>query len=264
MGFGAVYAQQGADGADRARQQANERLGHKIKMVDFMLNSPALIERMNNRSQSFLEMDEYFDRGQFLEAEAIIDYVLRDLSVASQLLSAASRAKNRYGKTLEKLDSFSLPEWTDLTLEQSEYLQTSLEQIRQRREQAVELARAEKFEPASQMLNEAYDLKTQLITELEHEKTVVYDLVFESIQEEYDYLNKRSYHYLEMVELALEQRDVKVQTRKLIDDFIYRSVVNIEAAENLQSEARFDEAIAALDKSIKHLTSVLKILGITI
>ena len=114
------------------------------------------------------------------------------------------------------------------------------------------------------MLNAAYELKSELINELKHEKTIVYDLKFDSKQEEYDYLNKRSYHYLEMVELALAQTEVSSQKRKLVDDFIYRSVVNLEAAENLESENKVSEAIAALDKSIKHLTSVLKILGIKI
>jgi len=57
---------------------------------------------------------------------------------------------------------------------------------------------------------------------------------------------------------------VDIQSRKLLDSYIYQSMINLEAAENFQSEGRVAEANSALGKSIKQLTSALKILGITI
>jgi len=241
-----------------------------------MLNSPEMLKRMESSddplakellaraAENYLEMDEYFDRGQFLEAEAIIDYVLRDLSAASQLLSVSNRKKSVYLKSIEQLDSFVLPEWKQLTNEENEFLQTTLKQIKNLREEAVRHAQAQAFDEATELLTQAYRLKSTLIEKLQHEQTVIYDLAFDSVDEEYDYLNKRTYHYLELVEYALLQEKPAPQTRKLVDDYIYRSVVNLQAAENFKSQDKHKDAISSLDKSIKQLSSVLKLLGINI
>lgn len=276
LGSTAGYAQQAEVVSELAQNQAHEQLRHKITMVGIMLNSPEMQKRRESSddplakellaraSENYLEMDEYFDRGQFLEAEAIIDYVLRDLSAASQLLSIANRKKSAYQKSIEQLDSFVLPEWKHLTTEESEFLQTTLERIKNLREEAVRIAQAQAFDDATDLLAQAYRLKTTLIEKLQHEQTVIYDLAFESINEEYDYLNKRTYHYLELVEYALLQKKATPQTRKLIDDYIYRSVVDLQAAENFKSQGKLIDAISSLDNSIKQLTSVLKLLGLHI
>ena len=276
LGLTAGYAQQAETASELAQNESHEQLRHKITMVGIMLNSPEMLKRMESSddplakellaraAENYLEMDEYFDRGQFLEAEAIIDYVLRDLSAASQLMSVSTRKKSVYLKSIEQLDSFVLPEWKQLTIEEKEFLQTTLEQIKNLRAQAVRLAQAQELDEATDLLAQAYRLKTTLIEKLQHEQTVIYELAFGSIEEEYDYLNKRTYHYLELVEFALLQEKPTPQTRKLIDDYIYRSVVNLQAAENFKSQDKLKDGISSLDKSIRQLTSVLKLLGIKI
>jgi len=276
LGLTAGYAQQAETASELAQNESHEQLRHKITMVGIMLNSPEMLKRMESSddplakellaraAENYLEMDEYFDRGQFLEAEAIIDYVLRDLSAASQLLSVSNRKKSVYLKSIEQLDSFVLPEWKQLTNEENEFLQTTLKQIKNLREEAVRHAQAQAFDEATELLTQAYRLKSTLIEKLQHEQTVIYDLAFDSVDEEYDYLNKRTYHYLELVEYALLQEKPAPQTRKLVDDYIYRSVVNLQAAENFKSQDKHKDAISSLDKSIKQLSSVLKLLGINI
>ena len=270
-------AQQGAESKEsKEAAEANARLKQKIKMVDFILRSPDMQRRrqasddklakdlLARATNNFMEMDEYFDRGEYLEAEAILDFVLRDLSVASQLLSADSRKQDRYKQSLRQLDSFELPTWKNLTFEQSEYLQTQLMQIEALREKSVQLSSDRDFDAAVELLDRAYNLKRELIVELPHEQVVVYDQVFDSIHEEYEYLNRRSYHYLEMVELALTRVETNLPTRKLVDDYIYRALGDLEEAEKLEDQDRLADAIGKLDQTIKQLVSALKILGINI
>lgn len=269
-----VSAQQGA--AFREATAANARMKQKIKMVDFILRSPDMQQRrqesddelakdlLARATKNFLEMDEYFDRGNFLEAEAILDFVLRDLSAASQLLSADSRKQDRYKQSLRQLDAFELPPWKNLTLEQSEYLQTQLMQIETLREKSVQLSSDRDFDPAIDLVDRAYNLKRELIDELPHKRIVVYDQVFDSLHEEYEYLNRRSYHYLGMVELALTRVETDLPTRKLVDDHMYRALGNLEQAEKLKDQDRLVDAIGKLDETIKQLVSVLKIVGINI
>ena len=61
-------------------------------------------ELLARAAENFLKVEEYFDRGQYLEAEAVLDYVLRDLSASSQLLSVSQQKKSRYQHFVEQLD----------------------------------------------------------------------------------------------------------------------------------------------------------------
>ena len=276
LGSAVVFAQQEAAVSEQDEKTANDQLNQKIKMVDYMLHSPAMLQRMEasddklakdllaRAAENFLIMDEYFDRDEFLEAEAIIDYVLRDLSAASQLLNISHQKRNKYQKSLEQLDSFVLPAWKDLSIVENEYLQKTLPQISELRNQAIRHSQSEELDQAVELVEKAYQLKITLIEKLKHENTVVYDLKFNTIKDEYDYLNNRTYHYLELVELALTKKDIDLQTRNLVDSYINQSMVNLEAAEKFESEGKVADGIAVLDKSIKQLSSVLKILGIKI
>ena len=276
LGSAVVFAQQEAAVSEQDEKTANDQLNQKIKMVDYMLHSPAMLQRMEasddklakdllaRAAENFLIMDEYFDRDEFLEAEAIIDYVLRDLSAASQLLNISHQKRNKYQKSLEQLDSFVLPAWKDLSIVENEYLQKTLPQISELCNQANRHSQSEELDQAVELVEKAYQLKITLIEKLKHENTVVYDLKFNTVKDEYDYLNNRTYHYLELVELALTKKDIDLQTRNLVDSYINQSMVNLEAAEKFESEGKVADGIAVLDKSIKQLSSVLKILGIKI
>jgi len=275
LGLAVVFAQQEIAASKQDEKTTNNQLNQKIKMVNYMLHSPLLLQRMESSddklakdllaraAENFLNMEEYFDRGQFLEAEAIIDYVLRDLSAASQLLNISHQKRNKYQKSLEQLDSFVLPAWKDLSIVENEFLQKTLQQISELRNQAIRDSQLESLDQAVELVEKAYHLKITLIENLKHESTVVYDLKFNTVHDEYDYLNNRTYHYLELVDLALAKKDIDLQTRNLVDSYIHQSMVNLEAAEKFESEGKVADGIAVLDKSIKQLSSVLKILGLS-
>ena len=275
LGLAVVFAQQEIAASKQDEKTTNNQLNQKIKMVNYMLHSPLLLQRMESSddklakdllaraAENFLNMEEYFDRGQFLEAEAIIDYVLRDLSAASQLLNISHQKRNKYQKSLEQLDSFVLPAWKDLSIVENEFLQKTLQQISELRNQAIRDSQSEALDQAVELVEKAYHLKITLIENLKHESTVVYDLKFNTVHDEYDYLNNRTYHYLELVDLALAKKDIDLQTRNLVDSYIHQSMVNLEAAEKFESEGKVADGIAVLDKSIKQLSSVLKILGLS-
>jgi len=276
LGLAVVFAQQETAANKQDEKTANDQLNQKIKMVNYMLHSPVMLQRMESSddnlakdllaraAENFLNMEEYFDRGLFLEAEAIIDYVLRDLSAASQLLNISHQKRNKYQKSLEQLDSFVLPAWKDLSIVENEFLQKTLKQISELRNQAIRESQSEALDQAVALVEKAYYLKVTLIEKLKHESTVVYDLKFNTINDEYDYFHNRTYHYLELVDLALAKKDIDLQTRNLVDSYIHQSMVNLETAEKFESEGKVVNGIAVLDKSIKQLSSVLKILGIKI
>ena len=271
----AIAQEQLLEAADGVKG-VHEKIAQKIKMVNYILNGSDLLQRVQasgdrvasellaRASQNFLRGEEYFERGEYLEAEAVLDYVLRDLGASSQLLNLPQKKRNQYQKFIEKLDSFVLPEWENLGERENELLQIRLERVSELRDQAIRQADAGTYDDAIASLEEAYGLKVSLIDSLKHETTVVYDLNFSTIQDEYQYMINRTYHFLELVQMALSEPGIGVQTRQLTDPYIYRSMLNLEIAEDLEAQGQFSEAIPVLDESINQLSAVLKILGIEI
>jgi tetratricopeptide (TPR) repeat protein len=221
-------------------------------------------ELLARAAQNYLKGEEYYGRGLYLEAEAVLDYVLRDLAASSRLLSMPQQKRNDIRKFLEQLDSFALPEWQELTEQENEWLQSQLVQISDLRTRAIRQADADLYDEAIALLEQAYNLKVSLIDNLKHETTIVYDLNFDTVQDEYQYMINRTYHYLDLVQMALTANDIAGPTRKLTDKYVYGSMQNLEQAETLETQGQFSEAIPILEKSINQLSAVLKILGINI
>jgi tetratricopeptide (TPR) repeat protein len=271
----AVAQDESSPGQD-AKLGVDQKIEQKLKMVDHILHSPDLLQRVEQSDDSvakdllaraaenFLKSEEYYGRGLYLEAEAVLDYVLRDLAASSRLLSVPQQKRNEVVKFLEQLDSFALPEWGELTEQENDLLQNQLTRVSELRDRAIRHADVNSYDKAIALLEEAYQLKVSLIDTLKHETTIVYDLNFNTIQDEYQYMSNRTYHYLELVQMALSESDIPDTTRKLTDKYVYGSMQNLEQAEALETQGQFSEAIPVLEKSINQLSSVLKILGINI
>lgn len=271
-----VQAQEESTGNPSGVKSESEKIAQKIKMINHILHSADLLQRVEasddsvarellaRAAENLLKGEEYFDRGQYLEAEAVLDYVLRDLGASSRLLSVPRQKISRYRQFIEQFDSFALPEWRDLDELENELLQKRLERISELRDQAIRKADAESLDDAMSLLEEAYRLKVALIEEFNHETLVIYDLKFETVQDEYQYMINRAYHYLELVQVAMAQGLVDEQTQKLADKYLYSSILNLDTAEEFETQGQFSEAISMLDKSINQLSAVLKLLGVNI
>lgn len=271
-----AIAQDESSSRQDAKLGVDQKIEQKLKMVDHILHSPDLLQRVEQSDDSvakdllaraaenFLKSEEYYGRGLYLEAEAVLDYVLRDLAASSRLLSVPQQKRNEVVKFLEQLDSFALPEWGELTEQENDLLQNQLTRVSELRDRAIRHADVNSYDKAIALLEEAYQLKVSLIDNLKHETTIVYDLNFDTIQDEYQYMINRTYHYLDLVQMALSESDIPDPTRKLTDKYVYGSMQNLEQAEALETQGQFSEAIPVLEKSINQLSSVLKILGINI
>ncbi len=262
-------------GMDRVRGVA-EKIAQKIKMIDQILAHSDLSGRaaasadevarelMNRAEVNLREGKAYFQREQYLEAEAVLDYVLRDLGASARLLSAPRKKSSEYENFIDQLDAFTLPEWSGLDETEIGQLGSSLERVSELRREAMSLAADEEYENAIALLEQAYRIKVALLDRFEHQTTVVYDLDFDTVQDEYTYLLNRTYHFLDLVQVVLSTREVDQQTRKLTDRYVYRSMVNLDMAESHEAQGRYSEAIPILGESISQLSAVLKILGVRI
>lgn len=263
------------DGVEQVRGVA-EKIAQKIRMINQILQNsnltrradastdPVARELMARAAENLREGEAYFAREQFLEADAVLDYVLRDLGAGARLLSAPRMKSSEYHKFIEQLDAFELPEWSGLSEAEIRELEQSLERVSVLRREARMLAQEEKLQQAIDRLEQAYRLKVSLLDRFEHQTTIVYDLNFDTIQDEYSYLLNRSYHFLDLVQLALSTREADQQTRELTDRYVYRAMDKLGMAESNGAQGRYEEAIPALGESIDDLSVVLKLLGVRI
>ncbi|NNE64264.1 MAG: hypothetical protein HKN34_09280 [Gammaproteobacteria bacterium] len=275
---GIVLAQQvqGIEEIDTSKYLGNHQLHHKIDMINQLLKSPTLTAKLRKRGNpsaeelvvrakvNYQKVETYLKNQQYVEAGAVIDFILRDITASARIINVPEQQSKEYKQSIRKLEYFVLPEWKNLNEEDEKYLQDTQEKIAELKNFAIEKAQSESWSEAIELMETAYDLKTHLIAMLPHENTVIYDLTFESVEDEYKYLNSRTYHFLELVDLAMVKNEPSEQTIKLANKYVSLSKVSLEVAEGLELEGQYDEAIELLNKAISRLSTVLKILGVKI
>lgn len=253
----------------------NRELSQKFRMAGYLLNSPVKtrIETSGSEEARDLlrkaEASFSFARGKaknekWLEANAIIESVLRDLTESSKLLSKLSIEQNKYEETLKRVEAFTYPYWQNLTNSDQMMLDQTNQQVDELMTKASKNAAQNKFEEGSNLLLMAYSLKSQLLQSLEHDNTVVYDLIFDSPEEEYGYLEKRKDHFNELLQAVLEKNTFPVHTMNLVNVYIRKSEEKAVQARDKKENDEHKMASQILEQSIKDLSTALKILGVKI
>lgn len=252
----------------------NQQLAQKFKMASYLLIKSPLSG--GEKSTKHLNANNLYNSAQanyeiviqkvkdknWLEANAIIDSVLRDLTASSRILSKKSVNKNLYVENMKRVESFTMPNWGEL----SEQDKITLDKINLQIEDLVKKANAKalenNYEDANSFLYQAYNLKTQLLQKLDHESTIVYDLIFDTPEDEYQYMVKRNKHYQELVEKVTAENSYNEQTLKLVNTYITKGRNGLGAAYESQKSNEHKKAIEILERSVKDLSNALSLLGI--
>lgn len=256
--------------------EGNEQLSHKYRMASYLLTQSPLTKRAldseNNAvndllvsaKENYILVKKNIDALNWIEANAIIDSVLRDLATAAQLLNVSNVKISRYKEELRRIESFVLPEWKDLSSEDKVFLEDSLKKVDDFRIQAKSEFDAGDYDHAVDLLKKAYVIKTSLIKRIQHKKTIIYDLLFDSQEEEYTYMVNRTRHFLELVQIVLNKKDTDAKTKNLIDGYVYQCNQSLSMAKQLRTEGKHLNAVDILTESVNQLSTALKILGIKI
>lgn len=254
----------------------NKQLSQKFRMAHYLLKHKPLIKsitsssnniaiRLLHTAQSNYELvGKKINKKNWLEANAIIDSVLRDLTTSAQLINEKKISLNYYRENLKRVDSFVLPEWSDLSQEDQKQLNENTGKIDYLIDRAEKLAENKKYKNASALLDKAYELKTHLLNNLKHESNIIYDLKFDTPEEECDYLLKRSLHFLSLADNVLKYNSFDTQKKILIDMYIKRGRLGMENTRNKIKNKQYAQAIKILENSIKDLSRALKFMGIKI
>lgn len=255
----------------------NQQLSQKFKMASYLLiKSPLSGEDGNGVKSEFMDATNLYNTAQsnyqiviqkvkeknWLEANAVIDSVLRDLTSSSRIISKKSVNKSLYVENMKRVESFVMPKWGDLSTEDQKTLESTTSLINDLVDKANAQALENNYEDGNAFLYQAYNLKTQLLQKLNHESTIVYDLIFDTPQDEYLYMVKRNKHYQELIENVISENQHDEQTLKLAKVYIDKGRNSLGQAYESEKLDRHKEAIEILEKSVKDLSTALSLLGI--
>lgn len=130
------------------------------------------------------------------------------------------------------------------------------------RASAAEFSKKGDYVKANKDLNEAQHLITVALHKMLNNQTIVYDLNFETPQEEYEYELRRFKGYEELVPIAIEQKKPAEGARKLMESFVKKGQDLKDRAIQAAKDGDFPTAIAMLQDATKDVRRGLRMIGV--
>jgi hypothetical protein len=93
-------------------------------------------------------------------------------------------------------------------------------------------------------------------------QTIVYDLNFETAEEEYNYELKRFQGYEELVPIAIEQKKPAEGAKKLMESFVKKGQDLRDRAMQAAKDGDYPTAIAMLQDATKDVRRGLRMIGV--
>jgi len=127
---------------------------------------------------------------------------------------------------------------------------------------AQRLADDGNYDEANERLTEAQTTLTTALTELLHQQTMSYELVFDTPKEEYEYELSRYESYEELIPLAIEQKRPPEQTMKLVDQFVTKAKGIKTQSDPVAASGNYPQAILMLQGATSHIERALNLMGV--
>jgi cellobiose-specific phosphotransferase system component IIA len=115
---------------------------------------------------------------------------------------------------------------------------------------------------ANKKLEQAQHMITAAIQKMLNSQTIVYDLNFETPQEEYEYELKRFGGYEELIPVAVEQKNPNEGTKKLMTSFVEKGQKMRNIAEETAKAGDYPRAIAMMQDATKEIRRALRMVGV--
>ncbi|WP_455209144.1 tetratricopeptide repeat protein [Kaarinaea lacus] len=127
---------------------------------------------------------------------------------------------------------------------------------------AEEFSRKGDYVKANQDLEQVQHIITVALHKMLNNQTIVYDLNFETPQEEYDYELRRFKGYEELVPIAVEQKNPAEGAKKLMESFVKKGQDLRDRAIKAAKDGDYPTAIAMLQDATKDVRRGLRMIGV--
>ena len=137
------------------------------------------------------------------------------------------------------------------------------QKVEQLKSSASDFAKKGDYGKANKNLDEAQHIITAAIHKMLNNQTIVYDLKFESAEEEYEYELKQFEGYHELIPIAVEQKKPAEGAKKLMESFVEKGTKLRDQAIQKAKEGDFPTAIAMLQDATKDVRRGLRMIGVS-
>lgn len=287
-----LFAADSAPGTKQASgnttvQSAEDILKQKLHLVNQLLNQSAApaIQRITQSSNALAKGQIATARSNYLKAQAEfnagrLDQAGKLLNEALQLVGSASRlvpdpalagaeARAHYQELLEGMRTFQnsyqiISDRLSAKKGPSSVVALDLEKIRTSVDKAEALARAGNFKEANVWLTSAHDIVVSTLNNMVKAETFVYDLKFNSPEEEFKYEVDRYRSYDDLLPIAKAELKPPGETVKLTDRVVQQSRELLAFAEKNAAKGDYAAAVKSMQGATEHLQRSLRILGVDV
>lgn len=273
-----------AAGASTAKKAtvSEARVKQKLSFADmmFMSKGTSRVNASDNAAAKKMLVDaktkltsarKALTSGQNAHALEMADEVLRLIGSASRLVPSEevlAEQKERYLEILDAVKNFEVSHkeaYEDTLKKRGEKaaVQYDKKQINKLLADAKVFADKKQYTKAIPLLEQAENIVTSAINVMLDSQTIVYDLNFETAEEEYEYELKRFKSYEELVPVAIEQKRPAPGAVKLMDGFVAKGRSQRDSAIAKAKEGDFPTAIAMMLSATTQVRRALRIAGVS-
>ncbi len=254
----------------------------KIAFANMFINQSQAAKRISGSSNvdafemyrsaqaKFKESQAALAEENFAQALALVDESLRLMSEASRRVPSQADAESlrtRFEEMLEGTKTFEASyqrNFKRLSKQKhgKEIPQLDLPHIHGQIARAQQLAQESNYAEALRILAKVQEKLNTALTEMLHEETMSYELVFETPKEEYEYELSRYASYAELVPLAIEQRRPPKQTVDLMHKFVEKAKGIKDQALPVAAKGDYKTAILMLQGATSHIQRALRLAGV--
>lgn len=258
------------------------KLKQKMTFADMMLMSKGTqrVETSNNKEAKNMlnsarekmgEARKQLSSGNNDKALVLADDVLRLIGTSSRLVPSAEVLEERNTRYMELLDSVKNFEQShkvsrDQTVKargKQAAVDYDKKEVASLIEEAKTFADTRKYVKAIPLLEKAENIVTSAINVMLDSQTIVYDLNFETAEEEYNYELKRFTGYEELVPIAIARKKPAPGAVKLMDGFVVKGRSQRDDAIKKAKQGDFPTAIAMMLSATTQVRRALRIAGVS-
>lgn len=262
---------QSAGGSSADKQKAKQKIAYVNMLIQFKGKSldPAQIEQIKAKLAEAKAMEQKGDfSGALSTATIASDMFSQKAAQKGPSQEELAEAKTHFNDLLVTLESF-------IDSHNAMYKQT----LKKNKDNAVDydrdlvaklvddankLAGANKFDPAGKQVKRAERLVTKALNDMYgSQRTVVYDLDFETPAEEYNYEVKRYLSYEELIPVAIEVKKPKQSSIKLMQTYLDKGRFFRKKADESAKAERWEEALVIIRDATIEVRRGLRLLGVS-
>lgn len=221
--------------------------------------------RLKTAREKYSQAATAAEKGDFKRAESLAsEAMLLVVSAARMVPDAAvqeQQARKRYAGLLQQIDTYSKWYWKfhDKNLPHDQEVDKVMADV----EEAKRVAEAGNYIDSNERLSALLNiLIAKTDDSLSEQRTVTYDLKFETPDKEYDYELSRNQEFERLVALALKQKQPSAGVRGLIKRYVKKALTQRAEAEKYRESEGFEMAIKQLRSATGQFETALKMAGV--